>query len=266
MARRRRGRPCQNRSLRSSSQSASPIFDAPESSDSHPSIVPNPTVEESPSEPKTPIKSSYAALVNPEEGNSLNFIRAPKPQAPVMDEDGFIQVEKRSSARQIPNQEINSELSISPNNFLALMSTEAHSVGLRHIIHVTGPSLFPKKIYNPSKQLQGYLVKTQQALLKLNKDKYHDLRSQQVKAREALEQVQQEFSSQPNNADLKQKEKEVRDQYISITSSVMDIIRQQSKAEWINFGDASTKYIFSKAKQRKLESYVYAIQDEKGDL
>ena len=74
-----------------------------------------------------------------------------------------------------------------------------------------------------------------------------------MKAREVLEQVQQEFSSQSNNADLKQKEKEVRDQYISITSSVMDIIRQQSKAEWINFGDAITKYFFAKAKQRKFE-------------
>jgi len=37
----------------------------------------------------------------------------------------------------------------------------------------------------------------------------------------------------------------MKNHYISITSSVMDIIRQQSKAEWINFRDASTKYFFA---------------------
>ncbi|KAJ8422489.1 LOW QUALITY PROTEIN: hypothetical protein Cgig2_000558 [Carnegiea gigantea] len=117
-------------------------------------------------------------------------------------------------------------------------------------------TFFPKHIYNPCSNFKSFW--TQHALLRINKDKYHDLRGQQVKARAALEQLY--------NDELKQKEKEMRNHYISITSSVMDIIRQQSKAEWINFGDASTKYFFAKAKQRKLESYAYAIQDEKGEL
>ncbi|KAJ8446027.1 LOW QUALITY PROTEIN: hypothetical protein Cgig2_012371 [Carnegiea gigantea] len=161
-----------------------------------------------------------------------------KPQTPTIDEEGLIQVDKRNS---ILTHDNNPELSSSPNNFLALLNSEHDNAGLVHQVEGLDPN-------------------------GLNKDKYHDLRGQQVKARAALEQVQQEFSSQPYNDELKQKEKEMRSHYISITSSVMDIIRQQSKAEWINFEDASTKYFFAKAKQRKLESYVYAIQDKKGEL
>ncbi|KAJ8419282.1 hypothetical protein Cgig2_021615 [Carnegiea gigantea] len=297
------------------------MLDALESSDSYPSIVRNLTAEESPSAPETPIKSSYAALVNPEDGNSLYFIRAslvngrkcPKitaeDVAPEIDYwqstvlctvlganlpleiiEGFIrriwsnyaiegsatwlryqilggnefeQNWKHDSQVQYLNNALSDHtplmlhLTDSPKPKRTFQFCEMWISDISFMSLVQ--ALFPKKIYNPSKQLQGYLVKTQQALLKLNKDKYHDLRNHQVKAREVLEQVQQEFSSQPNNTDLKQKEKEVRDQYISITSSIMDIIRQQSKAEWIHFGDANTKYFFAKAKQRKLESYVYAI-------
>ena len=71
---------------------------------------------------------------------SDNVQTSSKPQAPIMDEDGFIQVETRNSSRQIPNQEINSELSISPNNFLALVTTEADSVGLVHHVKGLGPN------------------------------------------------------------------------------------------------------------------------------
>ena len=38
-------------------------------------------------------------------------------------------------------------------------------------------------------------------------------------------------------------------------------MQQQSKIEWIKYGDDNTRFFFAKAKQRKLASYVYTIKD-----
>ena len=60
--------------------------------------------------------------------------------------------------------------------------------------------------------------------------------------------------------------KKARDNYIKILSSVIDILRQQCKAEWISYGDECTKYFFAKAKQRKTASYIYELQDMSGNV
>ncbi|KAJ8433708.1 hypothetical protein Cgig2_019817 [Carnegiea gigantea] len=63
------------------------------------------------------------------------------------------------------------------------------------------------------------------------------------------------LQASPNNEQLKLAETQAREHYTSIISSALAIIKQQCKAEWIGYGDAST---------RKLESYVYELKDEKG--
>ncbi|KAJ8427844.1 hypothetical protein Cgig2_017892 [Carnegiea gigantea] len=45
---------------------------------------------------------------------------------------------------------------------------------------------------------------------------------------------------------------------------VIDIIKQQSKAEWIGYGDDSTRYFFAKIKKRKTDTYILSIQDDQG--
>ncbi|KAJ8419396.1 LOW QUALITY PROTEIN: hypothetical protein Cgig2_011886 [Carnegiea gigantea] len=87
-----------------------------------------------------------------------------------------------------------------------------------------------------------------------------------VKARIALEKVQKELHTQPDNALLKHQEMEVRNHYINIGTSVIDIIKQQSKVDWISYGDDCTRYFFVKAKQRKMETYVCEIQDDRGQV
>ncbi|KAJ8429250.1 LOW QUALITY PROTEIN: hypothetical protein Cgig2_026286 [Carnegiea gigantea] len=67
------------------------------------------------------------------------------------------------------------------------------------IIH----NMMPTVIRNPGQQLQSFLQRTQKALLQLNRDKYHDLRTQQLKAREALERIQMDLQASPNNEQLK---------------------------------------------------------------
>jgi len=44
----------------------------------------------------------------------------------------------------------------------------------------------------------------------------------------------------------------------------MDLLKQQSKLEWMKYGDDCTKHFFAKAKQRKLATYIYTIKDGDG--
>ncbi|KAJ8425576.1 hypothetical protein Cgig2_003074 [Carnegiea gigantea] len=64
--------------------------------------------------------------------------------------------------------------------------------------------------------------------------------------------------------ELKQAEEEKKAHYIKVMSSLIDINRQQSKAEWISYGDDRTKYFFTKTKQRKTATYIYELQYEQG--
>jgi len=68
--------------------------------------------------------------------------------------------------------------------------------------------------------------------------------------------------AKPTFVDLLQKEKDQRQHYITIGASVIDILWQQSKATWISYGDGCNRFFFAKAKQRKIETYVYELQDK----
>ena len=91
-----------------------------------------------------------------------------------------------------------------------------------------------------------FLTNLKKKLLHLNKTKYSDLRHQQVEARQALEKIQHELNLFPENHLLRHPEKEARVHYIHIGTSVIDIIKQQCKADWINYGDECTRYFFAK--------------------
>ncbi|KAJ8421631.1 hypothetical protein Cgig2_020957 [Carnegiea gigantea] len=42
----------------------------------------------------------------------------------------------------------------------------------------------------------------------------------------------------------------------------MDLLKQQSKLEWLKYRDDCTKLFFARVKQRKLATYIYTIKDE----
>ena len=68
----------------------------------------------------------------------------------------------------------------------------------------------------------------------------------------------------PTNEDLLQKEHEARKRYSDILSSSLSLIQQQSEIEWIKYGDEKTRLFHTKARQRKIATYTYSIQDENG--
>ncbi|KAJ8425385.1 hypothetical protein Cgig2_018474 [Carnegiea gigantea] len=122
----------------------------------------------------------------------------------------------------------------------------------------------PKRIHNPLLQLQKYQTSVQRDLQTLNRGKYKDLREQQRTTRAALEHFQQALANDPTNDSLLQQEREAQRHYISIISSTLDITRQQCKVDWIKYGDAGTQFFYAKAKQRKLQTYVYSLRDDDG--
>ena len=72
------------------------------------------------------------------------------------------------------------------------------------------------------------------------------------------------FSQHPKDHQWRQKVDLIRAHYIHILSSVIDIIKQQSKAERIGNGDDCTRYFFAKIKQRNTTTYIHSIQDDQG--
>ncbi|KAJ8427302.1 hypothetical protein Cgig2_002214 [Carnegiea gigantea] len=91
---------------------------------------------------------------------------------------------------------------------------------------------------------------------------------------EALRHLRTKGSDQHSNANpsnsgdssLFQAESYIRSKYNDILTSSMALMQQQSKIEWINYGDDNSRIFFAKAKQRKLASYIYNIKDARGDL
>jgi len=72
------------------------------------------------------------------------------------------------------------------------------------------------------------------------------------------------LSQNPRDQETLQKVDMTRAYYLYILSSMIDIIKQQSKAEWIGYGDDSTRYFFAKIKKRKTDTYILSIQDDQG--
>ncbi|KAJ8432376.1 hypothetical protein Cgig2_021910 [Carnegiea gigantea] len=121
---------------------------------------------------------------------------------------------------------------------------------------------------SPCKMLQvrRYLNQLRPLLSKLNRQHFVDLKTQQEKARMDLTTLQHTLQLDPTNGELIQKEMEARLKYIDIISSNLSLIQQQSKIEWIKYGDDNTKLFHVKAKQRKLATYIYSIKDANGAL
>ncbi|KAJ8421820.1 hypothetical protein Cgig2_000989 [Carnegiea gigantea] len=70
--------------------------------------------------------------------------------------------------------------------------------------------------------------------------------------------------SKGKNQVLKHQEEECRNHYIKVLSSMLSLIKQQSKPDWIKYGDECTRYFFTRVKQRKLATYIYTLQDQSG--
>jgi len=61
-----------------------------------------------------------------------------------------------------------------------------------------------------------------------------------------------------------QHENLVKQNYVMITQSALSLIKQQSKAEWVRYGDECSRYFMAKIKQRKAMTCIYRLQDKQG--
>ena len=101
-------------------------------------------------------------------------------------------------------------------------------------------------------QLSSLLRQLQRPLIKMNRDKFYDLHSQQDVARRKLEAAQEEVQKHPTDKALLQVEQECRTKYTDILSSSLLLIKQQSKAFWLNQGDQCSKAFMAKMRQKRM--------------
>ncbi|KAJ8434479.1 hypothetical protein Cgig2_012113 [Carnegiea gigantea] len=134
----------------------------------------------------------------------------------------------------------------------------------RDFAHITASNLPPAAASSKMLQVRKYLDKIRPPLSKLNRQHFTDLRAQTEKARSVLSNLQLIMQQDPTNEDLLQKEQEARNRHLDMLSSSLSLIQQQSKIEWIKYGDDNTRLFHAEAKQRKMTTYIYSIQGVDG--
>ena len=114
---------------------------------------------------------------------------------------------------------------------------------------------------DPGPALQTFLSRVKTDLLKLHRTKFADLHTQQIKAKAVLEELQLQLQHSPHCPLLKQRESQQREDYIKVIASALDLIRQQSKADWIGYGNDNTQYFHAQMRQRKMQhtSMIYRM-------
>ncbi|KAJ8435936.1 hypothetical protein Cgig2_013283 [Carnegiea gigantea] len=111
------------------------------------------------------------------------------------------------------------------------------------------------------KALKQVLSSLRHPLKQLNKNRFADIYAQQVKAREELLQIQAQLQRDPSNTDLLQKENSSKEHYVSINHSAISLTKQQSKANWIGYGDECSRVFMARIKQRKVMTSIFHIRD-----
>ena len=100
----------------------------------------------------------------------------------------------------------------------------------------------------------------------MNRDKFRDSHEQLAIHKDRLSKTQRQDFGDPQNETARKQERDCREQYIVILSPAMPLVKQQSKVDWIQYGDNCTIYCFAKVKGRKLALYIYSIRDERGEV
>ncbi|KAJ8422061.1 hypothetical protein Cgig2_009799 [Carnegiea gigantea] len=107
-----------------------------------------------------------------------------------------------------------------------------------HFMDIIAQQVDKKSQASKLQTLKSLLCNLRRPLSQLNKNKFADIYAQQAKARGHLTQT-----------------------YVSITSFALSLIKQQSKAEWIGFGNESSRYFMAKIRHRKAKTNVYQLKD-----
>ena len=112
--------------------------------------------------------------------------------------------------------------------------------------------------------LKQLLCNLKRPLSQLNKHKYAEIYGQQARARDTLLQVQVSLQKDPFNTELVHQENMPRQNYVKISQSALSLIKQQSKAEWVGYGDDCSRLFMAKIKQRKAMTCIYQLKDKQG--
>ncbi|KAJ8420316.1 hypothetical protein Cgig2_007978 [Carnegiea gigantea] len=183
--------------------------------------------------------------------NVTNAIRSTPQTQPQLDSEGFIPVARKGLNWPNKREDVKSFLVRQNAGMVGLLETKVKDFcdmwsSHKTFSHIIALHLPGRKIGSSLAQSNKLLRDLHLELRKLNQDHFAYLNEQQVKAKDALEQDQ---------------EAKCRAHYIGILTSIMSLAKQQCKLDWISYGDDCTKFFFVKAKQQKLATYIYTIQD-----
>ncbi|KAJ8420395.1 hypothetical protein Cgig2_013882 [Carnegiea gigantea] len=119
---------------------------------------------------------------------------------------------------------------------------------------------------DPIQRLISFMDCIRPLLRRLSRNKYRDLWAQQTQARQHLTNVQEVLALGPQNQTLLAQAQDLRTKYLDITASSLSLMRQQTKIEWIGYGDSGSRLFFTRVNQCKLASYIYTLHTSQGEL
>ncbi|KAJ8427211.1 hypothetical protein Cgig2_015423 [Carnegiea gigantea] len=143
--------------------------------------------------------------------------------------------------------------------YCEMWSTQLEFFKIMSAMVPSHPSMTLEKLYK-------LLDRIKPQLLRLKAHKFADLQGQQLKARIALEEIQSQLQLQPMDPTIRTIERQAQDHYNKILTSSLSLMKQQSKMEWLTLGDENNRIFFTKAKQRRMATYVYSLKDASGEF
>ncbi|KAJ8421069.1 LOW QUALITY PROTEIN: hypothetical protein Cgig2_006340 [Carnegiea gigantea] len=108
--------------------------------------------------------------------------------------------------------------------------------------------------------LKRFLCSLRKPLKLLNRSKYADIYAQQAKTREDL--IQFKHNSKKILSMLSFFKKSTKAELCHYQHSTISLIKQQSKVEWIGYGDDCLTVFIAKIKQRKAMTCIFQLKNQ----
>lgn len=108
------------------------------------------------------------------------------------------------------------------------------------------------------------LKRVKMQLKMLHRSDYARMSQRIEEKRNLLTELQRQVQSNPLSLELQQCEKRAFKEYNQLLDAETSLLRQKSKAEWLEQGDLNTKYFHARVKERLSRTRITSIQDSAG--
>lgn len=121
-----------------------------------------------------------------------------------------------------------------------------------------------KVIGNPMFILVSKLKKVKHKMISLRRDRFSNVSEAVVEAKKVMITAQEAIQTYPLNASVDAMEKRALSNYARLARHEESIIKQQSRIQWMDFGDSNTQFFHSSVKERRCRNNILSLKNDNG--